>query len=61
MQAFLTAVELAQRLRVQPQTIRGWVRQGRIPVIRLSAKALRFDWGDVMAALKRHGSATDAR
>jgi len=54
MREFLTAVELARRLRVQPETIRAWVRQGRIPAVRLSPRALRFDFDAVVKALTRH-------
>jgi len=55
MREFLTAAELAERLRVQPETIRGWVRQGRIPVIRFSPRALRFDFDAVVKSLTRNG------
>jgi excisionase family DNA binding protein len=61
MREFLTAAELAERLRVRPSTIRAWARVGRIPMVRLSRRVLRFDFEDVVAALRRHGSATDAR
>jgi excisionase family DNA binding protein len=49
----LTAAELADRLRVKPETVLGWHRSGRIPSIRLSHKVLRFNLGEVVAALKR--------
>jgi len=49
----LTATELAERLRVKPSTVLGWQRAGRIPAIRLSHKILRFNLGEVVAALKR--------
>jgi excisionase family DNA binding protein len=49
----LTAVELADRLRVKPETVLAWHRSGRIPSIRLSHKVLRFNLADVVAALKR--------
>jgi excisionase family DNA binding protein len=49
----LVREELAARLRVSPRTIQAWVRNGLIPVIRISSKVLRFDWDDVVAALKR--------
>jgi excisionase family DNA binding protein len=48
----LTAIELAERLRVKPSTVLGWQRAGRIPSIRITPKVLRFNLGDVMAALK---------
>ena len=52
----LTAPELAVRLRVKPSTVLGWQRTGRIPAIRLSHKVLRFNFTDVLAALKRQAA-----
>lgn len=49
----LTAEELAIRLRVQPDTIRAWTRQGVIPAIRPSAKVIRYDANSVIESLKR--------
>ena len=54
MHEYLTAVELAERLRVRPATIRSWGRTGRIPTIRLSRRVLRFDLSEVLAALRQH-------
>ena len=56
----LTAEELAERLRVRPSTIRLWAREGLIPVVKIGAKILRFDLGDVLGALKGR-EATDRR
>lgn len=39
----LTVTELASVLRLAPSTLRLWARTGRIPCIRLSSRALRFD------------------
>jgi excisionase family DNA binding protein len=49
----LTAAELADRLRVKPETVLAWHRSGRIPSIRLSYKIVRFNLGEVVAALNR--------
>ena len=49
----LTVTELADRLKVKPETIRGWATARLIPVIRVNPKVLRFDYEDVMAALRR--------
>ncbi len=49
----LTAHELAERLRVSPETIRGWARHGLIPTLRLSPKVIRFDPQAVVAALTK--------
>ncbi len=34
---------MARRYSVEPKTIRRWAAEGRLPVIRLSARCLRFD------------------
>ncbi len=47
----LTARELAKRLRVTPETVRAWARQGSIPSLRLSPKATRYNLEAVLAAL----------
>jgi excisionase family DNA binding protein len=49
----LTAAELAQRLHVKTPTVLRWHRAGKIPAVRITAKVLRFDLVDVLAALKR--------
>jgi excisionase family DNA binding protein len=59
-ESLLTASELAERLVVQPGTILGWHRAGRIPARRLSHKTLRFDLADVLAALESGASPTEA-
>lgn len=48
----LNADELASVLDVRPATVRKWARDGLIPSIRLSAKTIRFCYGDVLAALR---------
>lgn len=51
----LTAEELAERLRVRPDTVRRWTRQGRIPTVRLSRKVIRYDLSRVLAAIDAAG------
>jgi len=51
----LTAKELAARLRVSPETVREWARLGRIPALRLSRKAYRYDLQAVLLALSPKG------
>ena len=51
----ITSVDLARRLRLSPDTILRWAREGKIPSIRISPKVLRFDADDVAASLKRGG------
>jgi len=55
MHEFLTAAELAERLRVRPDTVRRWMRAGRIPVLRVSEKVVRYDYGEVIEALRARG------
>ncbi len=47
----MTGRELAERLRVSPDTIRHWARIGRIPVLKYSPRVQRFDFRSVLAAL----------
>ena len=47
----LTTQELATRLRVSPETVRGWARRGLIPTLRISPKVIRYDLAAVLAAL----------
>ena len=47
----LTAEELADRLRVRPETVRTWARRGTIPAVRLSPKVIRFDLQAVVEAM----------
>lgn len=49
----LTSAELAERLRVTPETIRTWAREGRIPCQRASQRPILFDEDEVEEALKR--------
>ncbi|MCK4873827.1 MAG: helix-turn-helix domain-containing protein [Phycisphaerales bacterium] len=52
----LTVQELATELSVQPETVRRWARDGRIPALRVSGKTIRFDLEDVCAMLRRVGT-----
>lgn len=57
----LTAQELAERLRVSPETVRAWARRGVIPSIHVSPKAIRFDAEAVLQAIHaRRGGAGGA-
>ncbi len=48
----LTTQELAEQLQVTAGTVRTWVADGRIPVIRASRKVMRFDPVAVRTALE---------
>jgi len=50
-----TTQEIADRLRVAPATVTLWARQGLIPSIKISAKTIRFDEAEVIAALVEIG------
>jgi len=47
--------ELAQFLNVRPLTVYRAVYQKKIPVVRVSSRALRFDRAEVLAALRQEG------
>ena len=48
----LTADELGERLRVRPDTIKIWARDGIIPSVRITGKVVRYDFADVIAKIK---------
>lgn len=48
----ITANELAERLKVKPETIRIWAQKGLIPSIRITPKIIRFDLIAVLKALR---------
>jgi excisionase family DNA binding protein len=51
----ITIGELAERLRIHPDTLRGLYKRGRIPGIKLGYRTLRFDYTAVLEALRRAG------
>jgi len=51
MSKIFTARELADYLKVKPETVRRWARTGRIPYKKFSAKVMRFDSVAVQRAL----------
>lgn len=51
----LTLPELADRLRMHPDTVRGLYRRSKIPGIKLGHRTLRFDYQAVLAELARRG------
>jgi excisionase family DNA binding protein len=52
-QQLITTEEVAKRLGTNVDTIRRWVRDGRIPAIRMGGRFIRLDWDAVMASMKR--------
>jgi len=61
MSELLTADELADRLRLKPETIRIWTREGIIPAIRVTAKVIRYDLGEVETALRERSADRDRK
>jgi len=55
----LTTRDLAARLGVARKTVRAWARHGRVPVYHLSRNQLRFDWEEVVGALKAERADTN--
>lgn len=49
----ITSDELAERLRLKPATIRLWTREGVIPAVRVGGKVVRYDFLEVVAALRK--------
>lgn len=45
--------EVAQLLNMTKRGVQGLVAQGKIPVLRISHRCVRFDWEKVSAALGR--------
>ena len=53
MAQLLTAEEIADLIRVTPDTIRSWTRDQIIPAIHINAKVIRYDERAVIDALLR--------
>lgn len=51
----LPAADIARRVGVKAETVLVWARAGLIPCIRITRKVVRFQWQDVMAALRERG------
>ena len=48
----LTITELSQRLKLHPTTTRGLYRRGVIPGVKIGHRTLRFDFDEVVQALR---------
>ena len=55
----LTAEELATRLAVSERTVIDWARRRQIPEVRLSRRVRRFDYGEVLAAVRKMDRGAD--
>ena len=51
----ITLTDLARRLKLHPNTARGLYRRGVIPGLKLGHRTLRFDFPEVVEALRRSG------
>ena len=60
MENLLDSRSLALRLGVTVATIRRWARNGTIPCLRRGQKFIRYDWLDVVRALKAVNAETGA-
>ena len=52
MSDWITSDHLASRLKVKATTIKRWTRAGAIPCIKLSGKVIRYDYDEVINALR---------
>ena len=50
----LTARHVAEHLGLTTETVLSWVRQGKVPAIRLPSGQIRFRPGDIDAWLEQH-------
>lgn len=57
----LTTAELAERLRVRPRTVQEWTKRQIIPAIRFSHKVVRYDFGEVVGALRKRQGVDHAK
>jgi excisionase family DNA binding protein len=47
----LTVKEVAARLKVNPQTVRRWIRSGRLPAVHIAARGYRIRERDLVSRL----------
>ncbi|MBE3096958.1 MAG: helix-turn-helix domain-containing protein [Planctomycetes bacterium] len=52
-EALVKIGEVARMLGVTAFTIRAWVKAGRLPVLRLSKRTVRFDAAEVMRTIRK--------
>jgi excisionase family DNA binding protein len=55
----LTTSQLADRLHLTDSEIRKLVQRGRIPEIKVSERTRRYDWAEVVEALKERHDTTE--
>ena len=52
MSELITANDVADRLRVTPQTVRRLAREGKLPAVRVG-RTYRFDWDKVWSTVQQ--------
>jgi len=52
--SLLTKPELANRIRKSVRTVDQWMKQGRLPYMKVGAKTVLFSWPDVLQKLAQH-------
>jgi predicted site-specific integrase-resolvase len=52
-ETFLSKAELLQRLPISSATLNGWMRDQKIPFVKIQRRVL-FNWENVREALLRH-------
>lgn len=52
MERLATISDLALRFSVHPETVRQWVRQGKIPALRVGRGCIRFDLAVIEKSLQ---------
>lgn len=58
MDEFLTVMEIAETLKLNPQTVRNWIIRGDLPAVRVGARRVRVRRSDWEAFLERSGKTT---
>lgn len=49
---YLTLLEAARQLRVEPRTLARWAREGHVPALKTPGGQWRFVWDDLILALR---------
>jgi len=51
MTQLLTICETADRLQINSQTLRRWIRDGKVPAYKIAPGSVRLKWDEVLATL----------
>ena len=61
MPAYLTVAEVADLLRLNPQTVRNWIDRGQLPAVRVGERRVRIRQSDLDEFLAAGATARDAK